>query len=70
MFYLVIMQNDQTQAVYRYDNYDEALAAFHSELAYRADNRTKTACAILNGYGDMIKHEYWIRESKSEEGAE
>lgn len=70
MFYLVIMQNDQTQAVYRYDNYDAALAAFHSELAYREDTRMKTACTILNGYGDMIKHEYWVHKSKSEEGAE
>ena len=45
-FYLVIVQNENTQACFSYDTYDEALAAFHNELAYRAIGRTATMCLI------------------------
>lgn len=61
MFYLVIMQNDTTQTVYSYTTLDDALAAFHNELAYRAEGRNKTVCVILNSVGDLIKKEYWKR---------
>lgn len=61
MFYLVIMQNDETQAVFRYDTLDAALAAFHTELAYRGDGRNKTVCVILNRIGEAVKRECWER---------
>lgn len=61
MFYLLIMQNDSTQVVYAYETYDSALAAFHSELAYRAEGRNKTVCCILSSIGELIKREYWTR---------
>lgn len=61
MFYLAIIQNDTTQALYRYDTYDQALATFHSELAYRGDARMKTVCVILNSIGELIKRDYWER---------
>lgn len=62
MFYLVIIQNDNTQAIYRYDTFDQALAAFHAELAYRAEGRTKTACAILNRILEVVKREDYEKE--------
>lgn len=62
MFYLVIIQNDTTQAIYRYDTFDQALAAFHAELAYRAEGRTKTACAILNRILEVVKREDYEKE--------
>ena len=34
MFNLVIIQNDSARAIYAYDTYDAALAAFHAEMAY------------------------------------
>lgn len=61
MFYLAIMQNDETQALFRYDTLDAALAAFHTELAYRGDGRNKTVCAILNRIGEVVKRECWER---------
>ena len=32
MFYLVIVQNDSTPAIFSYASYDAALAAYHTEL--------------------------------------
>ncbi len=65
-FYLVIVQNENTQACFSYDTYDEALAAFHNELAYRAIGRTATMCLIINGSGDTLKKEYWRHDGNYE----
>ena len=58
-FYLVIIQNNASQAVYAYDSYDAALVAFHSELAYRNESRTSTVCVILDENGNTQKKESW-----------
>lgn len=68
MFYLVIMQNDETQAVFRYGTLDAALAAFHTELAYRGEGRNKTVCTILNRIGEAIKRECWERPEEPQGG--
>jgi len=60
--YLVIVQNDSTAAVYGYDDYDSALTAFHTELAYRGEGRDSTMCVIINSEGAVIKQELWQRE--------
>lgn len=57
MYYLAIVQNDETQALYRYSTYEDALAAYHTELAYRAEGRKSTKCAILNGDLKMLRQE-------------
>lgn len=57
MFYLAIVQNDETQTLYRYNTYEEALAAYHTELAYRAEGRTSTKCAILDKDLNMLRQE-------------
>lgn len=67
MYYLVIIQNDTNQVIYVYSDLDEALVAFHNELAYRADGRNKTVCSILNDMGGVIRNEVWIREEQNEE---
>ena len=59
MYILIKLQNDTTTTSFTYDNYSDALAAFHSELAYRAEGRTSTMCAILDRAGDLVKHERW-----------
>ncbi len=70
-YYLVIIQNESICAVYRYQDLDAALAAFHSELAYRASGRNSTLCVILDKIGGTIKREKWERqEEPEEEGAE
>ena len=67
MYYLVIIQNDTTQAVYSYETLDAAISMFHTELAYRGDGRNKTVCVILNKNGELMKRETWERPVSSEE---
>lgn len=62
MFYLAIIQNagpDSTQAIYKFDNIDDALAMYHSELAYRAAARNMTTCVILDTYGHSVYRDAW-----------
>lgn len=70
MFNLVIIQNDSARAIYAYDGpgaWDNVLAAFHSELAYRGDGRNKTVCTILDEDGVEVRNEIWKRSTNSEE---
>ena len=57
MYYLVIVQNDSIPVIYSYQSESEALAAFHSELAYRAEGRTSTKCSILDSNLIAIRNE-------------
>ena len=61
MYYLAIIQNESVCAIYAYENIDAALAAYHAELAYRAEGRTSTTCSILDNDGSVICRERWIR---------
>lgn len=63
-WYVVIIQNNSTQAVYPYDSYDAALSAFHNELAYRGDGRTSTVCVILDEQGNTHAKEYWKKNAE------
>lgn len=59
MYYTVIIQNDNTQAIFAYTTLNEAKAKYHSELAYRAEGRTSTKCAILTpDLGVLLRDEY------------
>lgn len=70
-YYLVIVQNESTCAVYQHAGLDAALAAFHTELAYRGEGRNSTLCVILDKIGGTIKREKWERVIEpEEEGAE
>lgn len=57
MYYLIIIQNDDTQAIYRYNSLDAVMAAYHTELAYRAEGRTSTKCAILDSDMCVVRSE-------------
>lgn len=48
MYYLAIIQNENTSALYNYSTFEQALAAYHTELAYRAEGRTSTRCVIFD----------------------
>ena len=65
MFYLVVIQkttNGNAQAVWPKETLDEAISAFHSELAYRGEERMFTSCTILNECCIPIKSaEFWVR---------
>lgn len=66
-FYLVIIQNDTSQAIYPYEDYSAALAAFHNELGYRHETRISTTCVILNSQGELMRRERWDAPINKEE---
>lgn len=70
MYNLLIMQTDASgetsRAVYAYNDWDTALSAFHSELAYRHESRKKTVCTILDEDGISVKNEVWERKNNEE----
>lgn len=59
MFYLVIIQNSQTPAIFSYHAYEDALAAYHTELSYRAEGRVKTVCGIFTEELMLMKSEIY-----------
>lgn len=60
-YYLVIIQNNASQAVTRYDTLSDAEGALHAELAYRGEERFSTVCVILNSNGVQVKSDNWYR---------
>lgn len=66
MFYLAVIQKttngERAQALWPKETLDEAVASFHSELAYRGPERAFTSCAILNESGNLARpSEFWSR---------
>lgn len=60
MYYLAIIQNQgESKALNSYDTFEDALAAYHTELAYRAEIRTQTVCSILNAEGQVLRSEVY-----------
>lgn len=57
MFYFLTIQNNTTPAVYSFNTFEEALAYYHTELAYRAEGRTSTKCAIFDSDLRMLRQE-------------
>lgn len=60
MYYLAIVQNDNTQALYKYSSLDDVLAAYHTELAYRGEGRTSTKCTILDDNLQAVRNDSYI----------
>ena len=61
MFYLAIIQNETTNALYTHNTFEDALAAYHSELAYRAEGRTSTRCVIFNSELQVVRAEVYTK---------
>lgn len=64
-YYLVIIQDNNTCAVFKYTSYDEALSKMHTELAYRGTDkqpRTETLCLIVKSDSTIPNIEYWKKE--------
>lgn len=60
MYYLAIIQNQgESKALNSYNSFEEALAAYHTELAYRSPARTQTVCSILNADGQVLRNEVY-----------
>lgn len=61
MYYLAIIQNETTNALYVYNTFEDALAAYHTELAYRAEGRTSTKCVIFDSELRTMKAEVYTK---------
>lgn len=64
-YYLAIIQNDETCALFKYADYDAALAQMHTELAYRGTEdqpRTQTLCVIIGSDGTIPNLEHWKKK--------
>lgn len=59
MFILMIIQNYSIPQIFTYNTIAEALATYHTELAYRHENRTSTVCVLFDNKGSEIKREYY-----------
>lgn len=70
MHYLLIVQNDKIATVFSYNSYDEALSAFHTEMAYRADDRISTKCMLINDEFFVLMSEKYIRNLENSEPQE
>ena len=60
MFILVCIQNGSTPLLQSYDNYNTALANYHTELAYRHESRTSTMAMLIDKNGTVLKREQYI----------
>lgn len=60
MYYLAIIQNfGASNSLFPFNTFEEALARFHSELAYRHESRKQTVCSILNSEGQVLRNEVY-----------
>ena len=66
MYFLAIIQNSSVASLFPYNTFDEALVAFHTELAYRGEGRTATVCVIMNEFGVVLKSDTWIQKVDNE----
>ena len=59
MYYLAIIQNETSNALYADSTFEDALAAYHTELAYRAADRTSTKCVIFDSELRTLRSEVY-----------
>lgn len=60
MYILVCVQNGNIPLLRSYDSYNEALAEYHQELAYRHESRTSTMAMIVDQGGRVLKREQYV----------
>lgn len=59
LYFLLVVQNHSIPAVSTFNNWDRALAAYYTELAYRDQERTHTLCEILDSDLTVLRREAW-----------
>lgn len=65
-YYVAIVQNGNTQALFAYDNIDTALEKFHSEMGYHESTRNSTLCLLFDQTGYVMRNELWERYEEPE----
>ena len=61
-WYLIVIQNEEIIQALTYTSWNELLARFHQELAYRHESRHSTLCIILSSSGQELKRDIYIAE--------
>lgn len=76
-FYNVVIQlqgaGESSQAVHKFSSFDEAVASFHTEMAYAINAGLKgVTCLILDEEGGLHMKDTWrkMEEIKTETAAE
>lgn len=60
MYYVATMNGDNTQSFFAYETMPQAVAAYHTEMAYaNANNITKT-CVVMDNHGAVYRSEEYI----------
>lgn len=65
-WYLIIIQNEEIIQSLTYTNWNELLARFHQELAYRHETRRSTVCIILSSTGQELKRDTYVSDTPIE----
>lgn len=55
--FVFAVQNGTTPAAAAYDNKADALAAYHTEMAYRHESRTSTTGIVVDAAGHVVAME-------------
>lgn len=66
-YFLFIIQNQSIPVLTAYTNWNQMMAAYRQELAYRDPSRTSTICMVLNTSGDLIKKDVYMVEQNEQE---
>lgn len=59
-YFVTVIQNDSTCACYAYENKQDAMAKYHSELAYRHESRTSTVCSVMDSNGGITAKDRYV----------
>lgn len=65
IYYVLLIQNQgpsESDSVFKYTTYDDALAKFHAELGYRAEGRNSTIASILSSSGNQVRDGRYDKE--------
>lgn len=63
-YILTIVQNGNVCTAYGYEKKEDALAMFHSELAYRGEGRVSTVFYLIDAYGNKVDKDTWFKEGE------
>ena len=61
-WYLIVIQNNSTLVSYTFENWNDLLARYHQELAYRHETRHSTICIVLSSTGQELKRDIYVAE--------
>lgn len=69
-YFVSIIQNGEIPAMYAYDDKNAAMAAFHSEMAYRHESRTSTVAFVMDANGNVIVKDRYFAPAPAPEVVE